>query len=185
MRSRRRDTGRGTCPISTTALLAAGSRCEPSQQRPRAHSQLTWVTQHWGARIWFRGPAGPACPCCSPWWQPRGGPAGDTAPLQLAPEGAHTVILHTPCSTCPWGPQARIDPTGEQRLQGLRAASLAAPSPALTPAPLHAPYTGLTTTGTSAPGSSCARGAPGFRFSASPWGTGSRIRAGWSTLCGE
>lgn len=47
---------------------------------------------------------------------------------------------------------------------------------------LHTP-TGLTTAGTSVPGSSCGRCAPGFRLSASPWGTGSGVRAGWSTVC--
>lgn len=48
---------------------------------------------------------------------------------------------------------------------------------------LHIPQPGLTTAGTSVPCSSCGRCAPGFRLSASPWGTGSGVRAGWSTLC--
>lgn len=48
---------------------------------------------------------------------------------------------------------------------------------------LHIPQPGLTTAGTSAPGSSCGRCAPAFRLSASPWGTGSGVRAGWSPLC--
>lgn len=41
----------------------------------------------------------------------------------------------------------------------------------------HNPKPGLTTAGTSVPGSSCGRCAPWFRLSASPWGTGSGVRA--------
>lgn len=79
------------------------------------------MTQHWGAQIWFRGPAGPACPRCSPWWQPQGGPAGDTAPLQPAPEG------HTWSCCTHHAPHAHGDPNpGEipQESKGCRASGL-------------------------------------------------------------
>lgn len=81
-------------------LLAPERQCEPSQPWHGAQTHLTWGTRHWGARLWFQDPAGPACPRCPPSWQPLRGPAVNMALLQPAPEG-HTqscCTRHSPCS---------------------------------------------------------------------------------------
>jgi len=196
---------------------APGSQRGPSQAWHGARTLLTWGTQHRGARLWSRGPAGPACPHCPPSWRPLRGPAVGTAPLQPAPEG-HTQSLRTRRSPCPAPTPTGAPvqdrpggPAGEPGLQGLEGAGLhllqtltllppllisspvclspqshsqATPvskvGPEEAPARLHTPSPGLTTAGTSTPGSSCGRSTPGFRLSASPWGTGSGVRAGQS-----